>query len=116
MAKKLHNPALAIFMDSWDDGDPWGSAMEAAWAIAVVSYAQGVTEAVYALDYKPSPLGSPTWDDLLSDATEGTDITIQMNDLAEAVEAERVSDEDLTQAAKIITRYLNICKLADRDY
>lgn len=114
---RQHSPVIDLMIDSWDPGDPFGSAMEAAWAVAVVSYAQGTTEAVGVLDYRPSPLGSPTWDDLTSGATEdNSDITIQMTDLADAYAAEDVSDEDLIFAAKVLSRYIGILKAAGKSY
>jgi hypothetical protein len=107
---------LEILRMSWDGDDNWGASSEAAWAVAVTAYAVECREAVDILQYRPSPLGSPTMDELTTIGDEDSDITIQMCDVATAYAYNRIVDEDLIFAAKVLRRYRDLLIKAGQDY
>lgn len=114
MGKRPHNPAIDAMIDSFDGGDPWGSAMAMAFAVAEVSRAKGLTEPGAILEYRPSPIaGSVTLSQL---AGGTTDSGYEAEMLADAVIQGDVSDEDLTIAARVLHKYLHLCKTAGLDY
>jgi hypothetical protein len=114
--KRRYSPAIATMMDGWDGGDPFGSAMEMAWAVAEVGRAMDEPEPGQTLNYRPSPLSySRTVEEIASGERED-DISFTMECLAQAVQDGRVSVDDLVFAAKVLHRYIDICRQAGKDY
>lgn len=113
--KRRNSPAIAAMMDDWDGGDPFGSAMHAAWAVAEVSRAVGdppSSEVTQTLSYRPSPIAdNPSLTELADDAED-----FETRTLAEAVVAGRVEASDLVFAARVLHRYIDICERAGMSY
>lgn len=114
-----HSPAIAWMIDGWDGGDPWGSAMEMAWAVAEVSWALG--------EYGPVAVLGVTWGahvpnvaDIREAMREGSDYTgdvsYDMQALLGGWDAGEVTLDHMTFAARVLTRYLDLCKRAGLDY
>lgn len=115
MRKRPHNPALDAMIDSFDGGDPWGSAMSMAFAVAEVGRVIGHPEPGQTLNYRPSILaGNVTLDEYAENPDR--DFDYETVSLAEAVKAGRVTEEDLSNAARVLNRYLGICRAAGQDY
>lgn len=110
-----HNPAIDTMIDSFDGADPWGSAMAMAFAVAEVGRAIDHPEPGQILNYRPSAVaGTVTLDDLADN--DEANVDYETESLALAVRAREVTEEDLTMAARILNKYLNLCKLAGKDY
>ena len=103
------NPVLAMMReDDWRH-DPWGTAM--AWAYAVCEYLHHIAladEAIPAsLGYSPAPF-SPRGDDTFEP---------EDGDFASACLVEMAADTyTLSVAARVLSRYLDWCKAAGKDY
>lgn len=113
MTRRGYSPAIDAMIDSFDGGDPFGSAMSMAWAVAECGRAMGEPEPGQRLNYRPSPLSyTRTIDDLADDTGGDYETTV----LAQAIRDGRVTVPDLVVAARVLNRYLNLCRKAGRDY
>jgi hypothetical protein len=119
MNRKYHSRAISFLMDDWDDYDPWGSAMSAAWTVAEVARAVDVLEIESILEI--------TWNcvpviDLseaaasLDDRDNNGDVSFGTAILAAAYLSGDVTDDDLLFVARVLSRYLNLCRAAGLDY
>jgi len=86
------------FRLTYDSGDPWGSAMQWAFAVADESYFNRDGDAAMVLDYSPGA-GVPD-----SSENYGHDLLEQM------------SDDDLYQFACTLDRFRDLCKRKGLDY
>lgn len=109
-----YTPAIDVMIDGWDGGDAWGSALSLAFALADVAYAAGVDEVGSILDYTPG-MGETLSLDEIADGTDD-DTRYEAVCLAEAYISGDVTDDDLVRAAKVLSRYLDLCKRAGLDY
>jgi hypothetical protein len=115
--KRRYSPAIATMMDGWDGGDPFGSAMELAWAVAEVGRAMDEPEPGQTLNYRPSPLSySRTVEQIANGSRVDDEISFAMESLADAVVDGRVTIDDLVFSAKVLSRYIGICRQAGVDY
>jgi hypothetical protein len=97
------NPILATMREDDLKGDPWGTAM--AWAFACCEYLHHValTDVPAELDYRPAAVARG----------EG----YEEEGFAEQVLVELAVDTfTVTTAARVLSRYLDWCKAAGRDY
>jgi hypothetical protein len=102
--KRRYSPAIATMMDGWDGGDPFGSAMDE-------------PEPGQTLNYRPSPLSySRTVEQIANGSRVDDEISFAMESLADAVVDGRVTIDDLVFAAKVLSRYIGICRQAGVDY
>jgi hypothetical protein len=119
MNRKYHSFVISLLMDDWDDHDSWGSAMSAAWSVAEVARAVDVLEVESTLEI--------TWNcepmiDLneaaasLDDRDNDSDVSFGTAILAAAYLSGDVTDDDLLFAARVLSRYLNLCRAAGLDY
>lgn len=106
--------AIAAVIDGWDGGDPYGSAVSLAFAVCDVAYALDHREPLVILDYRPAAGQSVVLADLVDNA-DG-DVNWETETLAIAVRDGEVSEDDLTHAARCLSRYLRWCELAGLDY
>lgn len=99
------NPILGRMRDEFGGGDPWGTAIGWAFAVAdVLHFAAG--EPVPAeMQYRPSPVQHEVDRDLYPDA-----------EVLDMYESGELTADDLTTAAKCLSRYLDWCKAAGLDY
>ena len=111
-----YSPAIDAMIDTFDGGDPWGSAMGMAFALADVCEAVGLTVARDTLDYRPSPYVATPDLDTLAGAGEEDDVTYEAQCLASAYVAGTVTDDDLVRGARVLGRYLSLCERAGRSY
>lgn len=112
--RRPYPAAIACLMDDWDGGDVYGSARAIGFALADVAGATDVASEVWsALKYSPGMCESWDLDDLLD---EDSGASGSAHDLAHAYSAGDVTDDDLIHAARVISRYLDLCKLAGLDY
>lgn len=113
--KRLHSPAIRALLDSWDGGDPFGSAMSAAWAVAECGRAMGNAEPGQTLNYRPSPLSYEMTIEQLADG-QAEDAGFETAELASAIQQGLVTEDDLVFAAKVLSRYIDICERAGKSY
>lgn len=119
MSRRHHTPAIAWLMDGWDSYDNWGSAMSAAWAVAEVAAAYGEHEPASTLEVSWGMGGYPTRLELeiaTGDLDYEGDLSYDTRALAEGVQRGDVTMDDLSFAARVLTRYLDLCKKAGIDY
>lgn len=116
--RTAYSPAIDHMIDSFDGGDPWGSAMAMAFALADVCEAVGLSVARDVLEYAPSPyVATPDLDALAdADEDEDRDVSFEAACLASAYRSGAVTDADLERGARVLSRYLDLCKRAGRDY
>lgn len=119
MARRHHSPVIAVLVDGWDDGDRWGSAMSAAWAVAEVARAAGTAPEVDQILSVSWGMGGPI--DLHEAADESNrddpgDISFETHCLAAAYLDGAVTMRDLTFAARVLSRYIDICDRAGLSY
>lgn len=114
--RTAYSPAIDHMIDGFDGGDPWGSAMGMAFALADVCEAVGLTAARDILEYRPSRYVSTPDLDALADAGEDDDVLFEAQCLALAYRDGAVTDADLERGARVLSRYLDMCKRAGRDY
>lgn len=120
-ARRHHSPAIAAVIDSWDGGDPFGSAMGAAWAVAEVARAADA-EASSRIDGTLSVSWGmvPTLD--LAEAADPEsredpgDVSFTTHCLAGAYLDGAVTVADLAFAARVLNRYIDLCTAAGLDY
>lgn len=119
--RRYHSPVIARMIDSWDGGDPFGSAMSAAWAVAEVARAAGVPEVdtTLSVSWGAVPmidLGEAA-DTLTADEPDpGSDISYETAALADAYLSGEITDQDLTFAARVLHRYIDLCERAGISY
>jgi hypothetical protein len=113
--KRRYSPAIAVMMDSWDGDDPWGSAVTMGFAVYEVSRALDIPEIAHILQASPGMTPVYSIDELADSNGEG-DIQFETMELASAVRDGRVTDADLIFAAKVLNRYIDICRNAGKDY
>jgi hypothetical protein len=96
------NPVLALMRDD-DLGDPWGTAM--AWAFACCDYLHHVALAPVPaeLDYRPA-------------AVRQGEGFAEEDWASRAIVELAVDTYTVTVAAQVLSRYLDWCKAAGRDY
>lgn len=121
MTRRHHSPVIAHLIDGWDSGDNWGSAMSGAWAVAEVARAAGIDDVVapiLAVSWGPIAetidLGEAA--DTLSDRDYGGDVSFETAVLADAYLSGRITDDDLIFAARVLTRYIDLCDAAGLSY
>jgi hypothetical protein len=106
------NPVLHYVQDSWDDGDKWGSALSALFAIAEVMDAAWI-QVPEELEFRRSPLDNRTvWD--MADESQEQDLLVF--DLATAYLAGNINAHDMRLAALTLNRYCDMCRAAGLDY
>lgn len=117
---RRYSPAIAAAIEGWDGGDPWGSAMDMAWAVAEVARAGVVgTEVAATLEVSwgaMSPMSIDEMADVEEDPDNRGDVSFTTAMLAAAYRDGRVTDDDLTFAARVLDRYLDILRAAGHDY
>ena len=114
MIKRSQNPALNVMIDNFDSGDPWGSTMGMAFALADVATAIGNSTVQATLMYSPGAAAPQSLDELADD--DGDDAPFEAILLAAAYRAGEVDDDDLERCAHILSRYLDVLQRAGRDY
>lgn len=114
--KRRYSPAIAAMMDSWDGGDPWGSANEMAFAVSEVARAMGESVPQALLSYRPSPIAPSYTLDELANVGPDDDVSFLTTELADAVRDGRVEASDLIFAARVLNRYLNMLDNAGQSY
>jgi hypothetical protein len=119
MTRRYHTPAIAYLIDGWDGGDPWGSAMSAGWAVAEVARAAAVpgVDSALEISWGCGPvidLGEAA--DSLDDRDDNGDVSFETAILSAAYLSGDVTDDDLLFAARVLSRYLDLCKSAGLDY
>jgi hypothetical protein len=98
----------------WDiKHDPWGTGLLVAGAIADVLYVEH-GEIPESAGYRPPMMGSFTRADLTYNAVSGEN-DLQA-DLLQMLDNEAVTMADLEHAMRVLDRYLDLVKLAGRDY
>ena len=112
---RKYSPAIDSMIDSFDGADPFGSAMSMAWAVAEVGRVIGHPEPGQTLNYRPSALAGNVTLDEYADNPEG-DFDYETQTLAGAVRTGQVTEADLTFAARVLSRYIDLCRKAARDY
>lgn len=111
--RNVHSKALRPMMDSFDGGDPWGSAMAMAFAVAEVSNAIGYEEPQERMEYRRSPVAArATLDELASEDCED----YEARELAIAFIAGEFTVADLNWASRVLHRYLGILDKAGKSY
>lgn len=113
--KSGHTPAIASMMGAWDEGDPYGSAHEFAYAVAQCGRALDNPEPAQILNFRPSPLARNLLIEQLADGQD-EEAGIAIADLASNVQAGVVTEDDLVFAAKVLHRYLGILESAGLSY
>lgn len=104
-----------MMIDGWDGGDPFGSAMSMAWAVAEIGRVIGDPEPGQTLNYRPSPLaGNVTLDEYADN--EDASYDYETETLAQAVRSREVTADDLLFAARVLHRYIDLCVKAGKDY
>lgn len=106
-------------IDAWDGGDPWGSAMSMAWAVAEVGAAYDEYAPAATLDVVWGMGGHPSREELEEATGEldyDGDVQFETRALAEGVQTGQVTMDDLRFAARVLDRYLDLCKAAGLDY
>lgn len=129
--RRRYSPAIAAMMDGWDSGDVWGTAMSMAWAVAEVARAAELerdTEAVDTVDLSIVPeilevswgmtpaLSIEEMAGVEEDPENRGDVSFETGTLAAAYQRGDVTDADLAFAARVLDRYLDICRAAGLDY
>lgn len=117
--RRRYSPAVAAMIDGWDGGDVWGSAMSLAWAVAEVARAASVQGVDGTLDVSWGAALPMTIDEMADageDPDDRGDISFESATLASAYRDGGVTDADLEFAARVLSRYLDICRAAGRDY
>lgn len=126
--RRHYSPAIDAMIDGWDGGDVWGSAMSMAWAVAEVARAAAierdaddveldVVDTVLEVAWGPTvPLSLDELASVEEDPDNRGDVSFETGVLAAAYQDGRVTDEDLVFAARVLARYLDICRAAGLDY
>lgn len=101
------NPILSMMREDDLKGDPWGTAM--AWAFAVCEYLHHVALSDVAipasLDYFPSPV-----------VRQGEGFAEEEGYAERYISEAALDTYTLSVAARCLSRYLDWCKAAGRDY
>lgn len=122
------NYVLRLLRDNWDSADPWGSGMAAAWAVCESLTAIG-SDVPASLGYSPG-MGGPEVPGVAfadggvmsnEDVSYETVEVWEYLDLANKAHADytlkdRARVQEVYDAATLLSRYLDWCKLAGRDY
>lgn len=122
------NAVLQILRDNWDFHDPWGSGMAAAWGVCenMAAIGQDVPDS---LGYSPGMggpeyIGAPFSDGGYMTEEDVSYETARVQEYLDLINVDwwKWTDEDkarfseVRQAAILLSRYLDWCKLAGRDY
>ncbi len=100
-AEEMPDLIDGLMADNWDGFDPWGSTIEAA----------------FALEYACQYLGLPTSDDFRSPYTTGDpDDGLLYVELRDAIFEGRISPADVVVARDVLSRMLHAFELAGLDY
>lgn len=114
--RRSTNPVFHVFADTWDKGDPWGSAMAAGFAVCTVLDAVNASDRIDpGAGYSRGMAAPETLDDL-ADADEDSGTPYEDTMLATAVRSGQVTVDDLAAATRIISLYCDVLKAAGRDY
>lgn len=117
MTRKYHTPAIAYLIDGWDAGDPWGSATSAGWAVAEVARAAAVSDVDSALEISWGCVPVIDLGETADSLWDGNgDVSFETAILAAAYLSGDVTDDDLLFAARVLSRYLDLCESAGLDY
>ncbi len=112
MPRPAINNVISLIRDGWDDGDKWGSAIDALFDIAEVMSAAGI-EVPEELEYRRSILDSRTLADMAREDSQepyGTYV------LAEEYITGNITAKELRLAALTLNRYVAACVAAGLDY
>lgn len=110
------NRAMVLIREGWDKGDPWGSALNALFAVATVMHATDI-EVPAELEFRRGLGDNRTIRDLARSVPDGyNDTTYDEFVLASEYLAGNVTDRDLTLAALTLNRYTNAARTAGLDY
>lgn len=112
------NYVLQIARDNWDDHDPWGSAMAWAWAVceSLTAIEADVPES---LGYSPGMGGPEVPGRPYADGgvMAPEDVSYETNEVWDFLnKAGGTQILEVQEAARILSRYLDWCKLAGKDY
>jgi hypothetical protein len=114
MTRHAINPVIDYVRDSWDGGDPWGTAINALFDLAEVMYAAGIP-IPDELEYRHGAYEPMTVEEM---ATESADGQQSYNEwvFASAYLSGEITERDMRLAALTLNRYLALCKDAGLDY
>jgi hypothetical protein len=101
---KTKNPVLALFRDTDDSFDPWGSALSAFFQVADVLWHASAEEIPAEWDYRHSPVCAFGSDDFLA-----AELRFQ-HDFG------RITDDDLIFAGTVLSRLVNFYRSQGLDY
>lgn len=114
MTRPAINTVISLIRDGWDDGDKWGSAINALFDIAEVMSAAGI-EVPEELEYRRSILDKRTIVEMATqDPDSGTSYDAYV--LAEEYIAGNITAKELRLAALTLNRYVAACVAAGLDY
>lgn len=102
-ARPTRNPVLETMRDTFDGGDPWGSAVAWHFAIADVITEIDPAQVPEAWEFQQSPFGADT------EAYEYNAVIETMRDNGAVL-------EDLIHAGNVLARYTHLLMLAGKDY
>lgn len=104
------NALLKELIDNDRKYDPWGAAMATAFAVCDVLTVLGEGQEIPAeMQYRPA-MG------LNEETLRNPEESYQECEILTALDAEELSIDDLAYALGVIDRYLDLLKLAGRDY
>lgn len=119
--RRHYSPAIAHMIDGWDGDDPFGSAMSMAWAVAEVARAadaeaSATIDGALSISWGAAPVLDLTEAADLDSREDPGDVSFETHALAAAYLDGAVTVADLTFAARVLSRYIDLCTAAGLDY
>lgn len=102
-ARPTRNPILETMRDTFDDGDPWGSAVAWHFAIADVIAEIDREQVPSAWEFRQSPFGADTE-------------AYEYEAIIETMANDGATLEDLVHAGNVLARYTHLLSINGYDY
>lgn len=116
MPRTAINTAISLIRDGWDDGDKWGSAINALFDVANVMDAADI-DVPEELEFHRSYLDIRSLADMANEERDDyAESTYGEFVLASEYLAGNITENDMRLAALTLNRYLALCRAAGLDY
>jgi hypothetical protein len=114
MSRHAINPVIDYVRDWWDDGDPWGTAINALFDLAEVMYSAGIP-IPEELEYRHGTYEAESLEEMATENEDGqTPYAVFV--FASAYLSGEITENDMRLAALTLNRYLALCRSAGLDY